>query len=90
MGRGQAGTHAGDARCGLRGRPASRLRHGATRDEYDWKGDEVRHVSIARLKTDNRLHVVVWCVRGDTLRVISFRRAKPKEEKLYERYGEGR
>ena len=61
-----------------------------TRDEYDWEGDEVRHVSIARLGIDGRLRVVVWCIRGDALRVISFRRAKPKEEKLYERYGEGR
>ena len=61
-----------------------------TRDEYDWEGDEVRHVSIARLRTDGRLHVVVWCTRGDAVRVISFRRAKAKEERLYERYGEGR
>ena len=61
-----------------------------TRDEYDWEGDEVRHVSIARLRTDERLHVVVWCTRGDAVRVISFRRAKPKEETLYERYGEER
>ena len=42
-----------------------------TRDEYDWEGDEVRHVSIARLGTDGRLHVVVWCIRGDALWVIS-------------------
>ena len=60
------------------------------RDEYDWEGDEVRHVSIAQLRTDGRLYVVVWCTRGDTVRVISFRRAKPKEETLHERYGEER
>jgi uncharacterized protein len=33
---------------------------------------------------DGRLHALVFTVRGDSLRVISFRKAKKKEVKLYE------
>ncbi len=35
---------------------------------------------------DGRLHIAVVTPRGEELRVISFRRASRKEERIYDRY----
>jgi uncharacterized protein len=32
---------------------------------------------------EGRLHVVCFCIRGDAYRIISFRKANRREEKLY-------
>ena len=42
---------------------------------------EVRFVSLVPI--DNRLCVVAWCMRGDSLRVISLRKANARERKLH-------
>lgn len=36
-------------------------------------------------KIDGRLHVVVYAIRGDTVRIISLRKANPREAKLHAR-----
>lgn len=45
--------------------------------------DEVRDILIG-YSTRNRLLLVVYTERGDVARLISARRAEPKERKLYE------
>ena len=44
---------------------------------------ETRFITHGLIK--GRLCVVAWCVRNDALRVISLRKANPKEVKRYER-----
>lgn len=43
---------------------------------------EVRITAIGRL--DNILHVLIFTMRGDALRVISFRKANKREVRRYE------
>lgn len=52
--------------------------------ELDWSAAqtiETRFVTVAPL--DGELHVVVYCIRGDRRRIMSFRRANEIEERLY-------
>lgn len=44
---------------------------------------EPRFITIGFIKT--RLHVAVWCYRNTNMRIISFRKANPREAKKYER-----
>ncbi len=44
---------------------------------------EQRYVALAFLK--ERLHAACFCVRGDTFRVISLRKANDREMRRYER-----
>jgi uncharacterized DUF497 family protein len=47
------------------------------------RGDEVRFMDLAYV--DEQLLVLVYTLRGDVVRVISYRRAKhPKETRLYD------
>jgi uncharacterized DUF497 family protein len=50
-----------------------------TRRDY---GEE-RLIATAPLK--GRLHVVCYCIRGETRRIISFRKANGREKRAYER-----
>ena len=43
---------------------------------------ESRYVTIAPV--NGRLHVMVWCWRGDMIRVISLRKANKRENDHYE------
>ncbi len=45
------------------------------------RGGEARVVSIALL--DGKFHTVVWVWRGESRRIISFRRSRRGEEKQY-------
>jgi uncharacterized DUF497 family protein len=51
----------------------------------DTRGDygERRFVSIGRI--GRRLHVAVWTARGDRRRLISLRKANPRERALHDR-----
>jgi uncharacterized protein len=54
--------------------------------ELDWSAAqtiEIRYVVVAPLR--GRLHVVVYCSRGDKRRIISFRKANEIEEEIYEK-----
>ncbi len=42
---------------------------------------EERFIAVAPLAA--RLHVVCYCVRGDARRIISFRKANKREERVY-------
>jgi uncharacterized DUF497 family protein len=44
---------------------------------------EVRYVTIG-VNSMGLLMVVVWCERGDDVRLISARKAEPKERRAYE------
>lgn len=44
---------------------------------------ETRYVALARLR--GRLHAVCYCVRGGAFRIISFRKANKREERIYEK-----
>ncbi len=60
--------------------------------EMDWEKARIAHDHrqneearfVAQGKLDGRLHVVCFTIRGEKLRVISFRKANKREEKLYE------
>lgn len=70
-------------------------KHGVTfehADMFDWDGcitvedtrydyEEQRFISYGYLQ--ERLHVLVWTPRGNDIRIISFRKAKPKEKQRY-------
>ena len=43
---------------------------------------ETRFATMAPIK--GRLHVMIWCWRGNVIRVISLRKANQREEKDYE------
>ena len=54
--------------------------------ELDWDAAriiETRYVAVAPLH--GRLHAVVYCIRGDRRRIISFRKANKIEEEAYEK-----
>jgi uncharacterized protein len=42
---------------------------------------ETRYLAYAAMQ--GRLHVVCFCIRGGSFRIISFRKANRREEKLY-------
>ncbi len=54
-----------------------------TRDDDDAEGEQ-RFVSVG-MSAVNEILVVVYTYRGDELRLISARRATPKERRLYEK-----
>ena len=56
------------------------LPKGAVQGRTDY--GEARFVSLVPIH--GRLCVVAWCMRGDTLRVISLRKANQREVKLYD------
>jgi uncharacterized DUF497 family protein len=49
-------------------------------DRKDYGEKRIRSLGML----DGRLHALVFTMRGDTLRVISFRKAKKSEVKAYE------
>ncbi len=54
--------------------------------ELDWSAAQIietRYAAVAPLH--GRLHVVVYCIRGDKRWIISFRKANEIEEKAYEK-----
>jgi uncharacterized protein len=54
--------------------------------DLDWSAAQIietRYVAVAPLH--GRLHVVVYCIRGDKRRIISFRKANEIEEQAYEK-----
>jgi uncharacterized DUF497 family protein len=55
----------------------------ATRLDPDHSYDELRHIAIGR-SVRGRILVVVFTERGDKLRLISCRKATPREQKVYE------
>ena len=46
-----------------------------------FRNDEDRYVSIAMI--ESKFYTVVWTWRGDSRRIISFRRARDAEERRY-------
>ncbi len=50
-----------------------------TRRQYP----EARYIAVGRI--EGRVHVVAFCLTLDALRVISFRRANPREVRHYEK-----
>lgn len=63
--------------------------------EMEWHSallaeDNRRHYGETRIRVfallDGRLHIAVVTPRGENLRVISFRKANRKEERLYEQH----
>lgn len=53
-----------------------------TIEDIDSDSNELRFVSIGYLR--DKIVVVVWCYRGDEIRIISMRKATRKEKKRYE------
>ena len=60
--------------------------------EFDWttalvlrsdRAGEVRYMAMGEI--EGRLHVLVYTKRGQTLRIISLRRANKREVKRYEK-----
>ena len=49
---------------------------------HDHRHDEYRFVAIGYI--GERLHVIVFTERGNSTRIISLRKAKPREVKQYE------
>ena len=49
--------------------------------ERNYRNNEFRLVAIGYIKA--RLHVVVYTWRGDNRRIISLRKANPREERNY-------
>lgn len=76
-------------------RAANREKHGVdfeAIDGFDWDAaftredergayGEARFVSVAPI--DGRLHVAVWTMRADSVRLISLRKANARESKNY-------
>jgi uncharacterized DUF497 family protein len=61
---------------------AKELWHDANRAEFVARfSDEPRHGLIAEL--DDKLWTAIYTVRGDRARIISVRRAREKEEAIY-------
>ena len=54
-----------------------------TRPDFRSEYNEMRYITYAKL--GNRLCMVAWTLRGDTVRSISFRKANAKERKRYEK-----
>ncbi len=55
-----------------------------TIDDPDHSRDEQRYIDIG-ISDKNRLLVVVYTERGDTIRLISARKATPSERRKYEK-----
>ena len=64
----------------------------ADADEFEWDAAVVREDTReqyaeprfeAKGYIGDRLHVLVFCIRGDVVRVISLRKANPREVKSY-------
>jgi uncharacterized DUF497 family protein len=49
-------------------------------DRYDY--GETRWVALGNLK--QRLHVIIYTLRDDSIRIISLRKANPRERQYYE------
>jgi len=74
---------------------ANRFKHGIDFDaavDFEWADawttedkrlnyGECRFVSLAPIR--GRLHVMVWTLRGDVVRIINFRKANRREVKDY-------
>ncbi|MDQ6958615.1 MAG: BrnT family toxin [Mariprofundaceae bacterium] len=74
---------------------ANRVKHGIDFDvtaDFDWslawtKEDkrldygEPRYISIGPIR--GRLHIMVWTLRGDVVRIINFRKANRREVRDY-------
>lgn len=54
-----------------------------TRPDIRFNYGEDRFVTYAFL--NKRLHTLVWTERNETVRVISFRKANKREQKIYEK-----
>jgi uncharacterized DUF497 family protein len=49
-------------------------------DRFDY--GEIRNMGYAML--ENRLHILIWTMRSDVIRPISFRKSNSRERKFYE------
>jgi uncharacterized DUF497 family protein len=54
-----------------------------TMQDLRWAYGETRFVSYGMVQ--ERLHIVVWTVRNETTRLISFRKANKRERIFYEK-----
>ncbi len=54
-------------------------------ERFDERHEEARWIAIGFISL--RLHVVAYTVRGDVIRVISLRRAQPREIRDYAKKG---
>ena len=52
-----------------------------TRTDNRWDYGEARFSSIGFIK--DRLHVCIWCWRGDVVRMISLRKASDNEQAMF-------
>jgi len=52
------------------------------------KYKELRFSAVAKSSADGELYMVIFTVRDQTMRVISFRRASIKERRLYREHDE--
>lgn len=76
-------------------RALNRVKHGVDFDlmvDFDWQhalhlADKRQNYGEDRFRAfgllNGRLHVAVYTVRGETIRIISLRRANEREENLY-------
>jgi hypothetical protein len=55
-------------------------------DETRGQPPELRHRALGVLAGSARVHALVFTLRGDAIRVISFRKANKREVKIYEAY----
>ena len=75
-------SEANKEKHGLDFERAKELWHDASRAEFVARfSDEPRHGLIAEL--DDKLWTAIYTVRGDRARIISVRRAREKEEAIY-------
>lgn len=75
-------SEANKEKHGLDFERAKELWHDANRAEFVARfSDEPRHGLIAEL--DDKLWTAIYTVRGDRARIISVRRAREKEEAIY-------
>jgi uncharacterized DUF497 family protein len=51
---------------------------------------ELRHRALGVLTDGNRVHALVFTLRGDAVRVISFRKANKREVRIYEAHRKSR
>ena len=63
----------------------------ADAEDFDWdtaahdrvrRGEEIRFVATGYIR--GRLHIAVYTMRGDLKRIISLRKANPRERRRYE------
>ena len=78
---------------------SNKTKHGVSFDEVKWfefadaleiDDTDIRDDGQPRIKAigfiGDRLHVMIYTVRNDRIRVISLRRAENEEKRAYERY----